>query len=121
MIPSLLPCAVVSESHLVCFPPAIYVSIEVVTPPPAQMEEWPPSPRPGLGHHVWSARLPSLDVVPIAEVITTNRTVRRGGAFSAIITVTRSVVIITSHNISSSIIIRISIGIVVVNVTVDLR
>ena len=69
MIPSQLPRAVVSESLLVCFPPAIDVSIVVVAPPPAQMEkEWPLSPRPGLGHHVWSARVPSLDVVPIAEV-----------------------------------------------------
>ena len=68
MIPSQLPRAVVSESLLVCFSPAIYVSIGVVAPPPAQMkEERPPSPRPGLGHYVWSARLPSLDVVPIAE------------------------------------------------------
>ena len=70
MIPSRLPRAVVSESHIVCFPLAIYVSIGVVAPPPAQMEEeWPPSPRPGLSHRVWPARLPSLDVVPIAEVV----------------------------------------------------
>ena len=53
-------------------------------------------------------------------VIATIQTVRRGGAFSAIITVTRSVVIITGHNINSSIIIRISTGIVMVSVTVDL-
>ena len=69
MIPSLLPRAVVSESHLVCFPPAIYVSNVVIAPPPAQIEEeWPPSPQPGLGLRVWPARLPSLDVVPIAGV-----------------------------------------------------
>ena len=72
MIPSQLPRAVVSESLLVCFPPAIYVSIVVVAPPPAQMEKgWPPSPRPGLGHRVGSARLPSLGVVPIAGVVGT--------------------------------------------------
>ena len=69
MIPSLLPRAVVSESLLVCFPPAIYVSIGVVAPPPARMEdEWPPSPIPELSLRVWPARLPSLDVVPIAGV-----------------------------------------------------
>ena len=69
MIPSELPRAVVSESLLVCFPPAIYVSIVVVAPPPAQMGRgWLPSLRPVLGRHVGSARLLSLDVVPIAEV-----------------------------------------------------
>ena len=69
MIPALLPRAVVSESLLVCFPLAIYVSIGVVGPPPARMEKkWPPSPRPELSHRVWPARLPSLDVVPIAKV-----------------------------------------------------
>ena len=62
----------------------------------------------------------AITVITVIIVITTNRTVRRGGALSAIITVTRSVVIITSHNINSSIIIRISIGIVMVNITVDL-
>ena len=63
----------------------------------------------------------TITVITVIIVITTNQSVRRGGAFSTIITVTRSVVIITSHNINCSIIIRISIGIVMVNVTVDLR
>ena len=69
MIPALLPPAVVSESLLVCFLPAIDVSIEVVDPPPAWMEvEWPPPLLPELGIRVWPARLPSLDMVPIAVV-----------------------------------------------------
>ena len=69
MIPSQLPRAIVSESLLVCFPSAIYVSVGVVAPPPAQMEEeWPPSRQPGLGLRGWPTRLPSLDVVPIAGV-----------------------------------------------------
>ena len=72
MIPALLPPAVVSESLLVCFPPAIDVSIEVVDPPPAWMEEkWPPPPVPELGLRVWPARLLSLDMVPIAGVAET--------------------------------------------------
>ena len=58
--------------------------------------------------------------ITVIIVVATDRTVRRGGAFSAIITVTRSVVISTGHNINSSIIIRISTGIVMVSVTVDL-
>ena len=69
MIPSLLPPAVVSESLLVCFPPAIDVSIEDVDPPPAWMEEeWSPPTIPELGLRVWPARLPSLVMVPIAVV-----------------------------------------------------
>ena len=69
MIPALLPPAVVSEALLVCFPPAIDVSIEVVDPPPAWMEvEWPPPQLSELGLRVWPARLPSLDVIPIAGV-----------------------------------------------------
>ena len=36
----------------------------------------------------------TITVITVIIVTTTNRTVRRGGAFSAIITVTRSVVII---------------------------
>ena len=69
MNPALLPPAVVSEALLVYFPPAIDVSIEVVDPPPAWMEEeWPPHPLPELGLRVWPARLPSLDMVPIAVV-----------------------------------------------------
>ena len=69
MIPALLPPAVVSESLLECFPPAIDVSIEVVDPSPAWMEEeWPPPPIPKLGLRGWPARLPSLDMVPIAVV-----------------------------------------------------
>ena len=69
MIHALLPPAVVSESLLVCFPPAIDVSIEVVDPPPAWMEEErSPHPLPELGLRVWQARLPSLDMIPIAVV-----------------------------------------------------
>ena len=56
----------------------------------------------------------TITVITGIIVITTTQTVRRGGAFSNIITVTRSVVVI------SSIIIKISIVIIMVNVTVDL-
>ena len=57
------------ESLLVCFLPAIDVSIEVVDPPPAWMDgDWPPPPVPELGVCVWPARLPSLDMVPITVV-----------------------------------------------------
>ena len=62
----------------------------------------------------------TITVITDIIVITTTQTVRRGGAFSAIITVTRSVVVSTSRNISSSMFIRISIVIIMVNVTVDL-
>ena len=69
MIPALLPPAFVSESLLVCFPPAIDVSIEVVDPSPAWMEEeWPPPPVPELALRVWPDRLPSLDMAPITVV-----------------------------------------------------
>ena len=72
MIPALLPPAVVSEALLVCFPPAIDVSIEVVDPPPAWMEEeWSPHPIPELGLRVWPARQPSLDMIPRAVVART--------------------------------------------------
>ena len=72
MIPALLPPAVVSEALLVCLTPAIDVSIKVVDPPPAWMEEkWAPHPLPGLGPRVWPARLPSLDMVPITVVAET--------------------------------------------------
>ena len=69
MIPAFLPPAFVYKSLLVCFPPAIDVSIEVVDPPPAWMEkEWSPHLLPELGLCVWPARLPFLDMVSIAVV-----------------------------------------------------
>ena len=72
MNPALPPPAAVPEYLLVCFPLAIDVSIEVVDPPPAWMEEeWSPRPLPELGLRVWPARLPSLDMIPITVVAET--------------------------------------------------
>ena len=72
MNPAMLPSAAVSEALLACLPPAIDVFIEVADPLPAWREVGlPPHPYLGVGPCDWPARLPSLDVVPIAVVAET--------------------------------------------------
>ena len=66
------PSAAVPEAPLACFPTAIDVSIEVADLLPALVEVGlHPHSCLGAGPHVQPARLPSMDVVPIAVVAET--------------------------------------------------